>query len=130
MPRAWSLTLVLMGLAACADGAQVGQSAYPPAYLGIQTRLLHDDLVNVRVAVRGAESRQQVVDYTTCAAAQYALIRGFGFARHVRTSVDQDGAIARGDAVYTISPEVPPGVATIDAEVTVRDCGVRGIPTV
>jgi hypothetical protein len=72
----------------------------------------------------------QVADYAACAAAQYALIRGYGFARHVRTAVTQEGSIWRGDAVYTISPALPRGVATIDAEVTVRDCGARGIPTV
>jgi hypothetical protein len=124
------LALALTGLAACANSAQVGQMALPPAYLGIETRLLDGDLVNFRVAMRHAESRRLVEDYAACAAAQYALIRGYGFARHVRTTVEQDGAVARADAVYTISPALPAGVATIDAEVTVRDCGARGIPTV
>jgi hypothetical protein len=71
-----------------------------------------------------------VADYAACAAAQYALIRGFGFARHVRTNVDNQGGTWRGDAVYTISAALPEGLRTIDAEVTVRDCGARGIPTV
>lgn len=124
------LALVLMGLGACADGAQPGQHALPPAFLGIETRLLDGDLVNFRVAVRHAEDRRLVEDYAACAAAQYALIRGYGFARHVRTNVVQDGAVAKADAAYLISPALPRGVATIDAEVTVRDCGARGIPTV
>ena len=124
------LALALMGLGACADGAQTGQHALPPAFLGIETRLLDGDLVNFRVAARHAEERRLVEDYAACAAAQYALIRGYGFARHVRTNLDQDGAVARADAVYLISPALPRGVATIDAEVTVRDCGARGIPTV
>jgi len=68
--------------------------------------------------------------YARCAAAQYALIRGFGFARHVRTNVDQAGGIWRGDAVYTISSALPRGLKTIDAEVAVRDCGAQGIPTI
>jgi hypothetical protein len=58
------------------------------------------------------------------------LIRGFGFARHVRTNVDNQGGTWRGDAVYTVSAALPEGFRTIDAEVTVRDCGARGIPTV
>jgi hypothetical protein len=121
---------VVFGLAACADGAQVTQSAYPPAWLGIETRLLRDDLVGFRVAVRHADSQRLVEDYAACAAAQYALIRGHGFARHVRTQIAQDGAVTRADAVYTISAALPRGVALIDAETTVRDCGARGIPTV
>jgi hypothetical protein len=121
---------VVFGLAGCADGAQVTQSAYPPAWLGIETRLLRDDLVGFRVAVRHADSQRLVEDYAACAAAQYALIRGHGFARHVRTQIAQDGAVTRADAVYTISAALPRGVALIDAETTVRDCGARGIPTV
>lgn len=121
---------IVAGLAACADGAQVGQGALPPAWLGIETRLLDRDLVNFRVAVRHAESQRQVEDYAACAAAQFALIRGHGFARHVRTRIAQDGAVTRADAVYTTSASLPRGVALIDAETIVRDCGARGIPTV
>jgi hypothetical protein len=125
-----SAALMVSGLAACANGAQVGQGALPPAWLGIETRLLEGDLVAFRVAVRHAESQRQVEDYAACAAAQYALIRGHGFARHVRTRIAQEGAVTRADAVYTLSAALPRGVATIDAETTVRDCGARGIPTV
>jgi len=104
------IVLVLNGLAACANGAP-GDGALPPAWLGIETRLLDQDMVNFRVAVRHADGPRLIEDYAACAAAQYALIRGMGFARHVRTSLEQDGA-------------------TVDAETTVRDCGARGIPTV
>jgi hypothetical protein len=68
--------------------------------------------------------------YAECAAAQYALIRGYGFARHVRTNVDNQGSLWRADAVYTISPALPRGLSTIDAEVTVQNCAENGIPTV
>jgi hypothetical protein len=71
-----------------------------------------------------------VESYAECAAAQYALIRGYGFARHVRTNVNERGGIWRGDAVYTISPALPRGLRTIDAEVVVERCRERGIPTV
>jgi hypothetical protein len=117
------------GLAACADAAAVGRGAAGASYDGIETRMLDAELVNFRVVVRGGD-RETVTDYAACAAAQYALIRGYGFARHLRTSVAQEGSIWRGDAVYTISPALPRGAAAIDAEVTVRDCLRRGVPTV
>ena len=68
--------------------------------------------------------------YAECAAAQYTLIRGYGFARHVRTNVTQEAGLWRADAVYTISPALPRGLSTIDAEVTVSNCAETGIPTV
>jgi hypothetical protein len=105
-------------------------NAFSPSYQGIETILLDGDLVNFRVAMTGARDNADVDAYARCAAAQYALIRGFGFARHVRTTVAKDGEIWRGDAVYTISAALPMGLRTIDAEVTVRDCGSLGIPTI
>ena len=118
-------------LIGCGGGAdQASQASFSPSYKGIETILLDGDLVNFRVEMTGARGNQDVADYAACAAAQYALIRGFGFARHVRTNVDNQGGTWRGDAVYTISAALPEGLRTIDAEVTVRDCGARGIPTV
>ncbi len=118
-------------LIGCGGGAdQASQASFSPSYKGIETILLDGDLVNFRVEMTGALGNQDVADYAACAAAQYALIRGFGFARHVRTNVDNQGGNWRGDAVYTISAALPEGLRTIDAEVTVRDCGARGIPTV
>ena len=118
------------GLFACAGEAPKTDVAFHPGYNGIETILLDGDLVNFRVSMTGARSNSDVGDYAACAAAQYALIRGFGFARHVRTNVDKQGGTWRGDAVYTISAALPMGLKTIDAEVTVRDCGAQGIPTV
>ncbi|MFM7655738.1 MAG: hypothetical protein ACKO56_10185 [Paracoccaceae bacterium] len=118
-------------LIGCGGGAdQASQASFSPSYKGIETILLDGDLVYFRVEMTGALGNQDVADYAACAAAQYALIRGFGFARHVRTNVDNQGGNWRGDAVYTISAALPEGLRTIDAEVTVRDCGARGIPTV
>jgi hypothetical protein len=111
----------LAGLLACAPTAEeavVARADFTPDYGGIQTVLLDGDLVNFHVTMRGARDGND------------ALIRGFGFARHVRTSVAQTGGNWRGDAVYTISASLPKGSATIDAEVTVRDCGAQGIPTI
>jgi hypothetical protein len=126
----WSWSLLALGLTACAPTEAPEQATFSPAYLGIQTLLLDGDLVNFRVEMTGARNRADVDAYARCAAAQYALIRGYGFARHVRTNVDQTGGVWRGDAVYTISASLPKGLKTIDAEVTVRDCGAQGIPTI
>ena len=118
-------------LSACARDSEVAaRGRFSPAYLGIKTVLLDHDLVDFIVSMKGARSDADVDAYARCAAAQYALIRGYGFARHVRTNVAQEGGVWRGDAVYTVSAALPKGFKTIDAEVTVRDCGARGIPTV
>lgn len=118
-------------LSGCAENGAAGAGASASkSYLGIETILLEGDLVNFRVAMKGGRGVPDVEDYARCAAAQYALIRGYGFARHVRTNVRNAGGIWRGDAVYTISAALPEGLKTIDAEVTVRDCGAQGIPTV
>ena len=123
------LMLAAASLSACADQPVV-EAVFVPSYLGIETILLDGDLVNFRVAMAGARGTEDVDAYARCAAAQYSLIRGFGFARHVRTNVAQSGGTWRGDAVYTVSAALPRGLRTIDAEVTVRDCGAQGIPTV
>lgn len=99
-------------------------------YLGVETRMLDGDLVAFLVQVQGDGGEEAVSAYARCAAAQYTLIRGFGFARHVRTNVRNEGGVWLGDAVYTISPALPRGSQTIDAEVTVSDCAEQGIPTV
>ena len=66
-------------LAACETAPPAPDGA--PVYDCVETRLLDGDLVNFRVAMRNA-THDDVTDYAECAAAQYALIRGYGFARH------------------------------------------------
>lgn len=117
-------------MAACTPSDDPTQSYFAPEYLGIETRRLDDDLVSFLVRMEGARTNADVADYGKCAAAQYALIRGFGFARHVRTSVQEEGGVWAGDAVYTISAALPEGLQTIDAEVVVSECAEIGIPTV
>jgi hypothetical protein len=119
-----------MAATACAQTAQVSQGIMTPAYQGIETRLLDGDLVNFRVQMAGAKTPDKVTKYAQCAAAQYTLIRGYGFLRHVRTTTAEKGGLWSADAVYTISPSLPRGSKTIDAEVVVADCGAAGIPTV
>ncbi|MGR3758793.1 hypothetical protein ACUXV3_01465 [Roseobacteraceae bacterium NS-SX3] len=117
-------------LAACAMAPGSGSEAFAPEYKGVETSLLEGDLVQFHVSMTGARSGRDLDDYAECAAAQYALIRGYGFARHVRTKLKQEGGIQTADAVYTISPSLPRGLRTIDAEVVVADCEANGIPTV
>ncbi|PWK61076.1 hypothetical protein [Roseicyclus mahoneyensis] len=134
MTRGRSGLLALAGLCAVAactapEGPRPG-SMPPASYDGVQTRLLDDDLVNFRVQMTGVATRDDLDAYARCAAAQYALIRGFGFARHVRTNVQEQGGVWVADAVYTISPALPRGLQTLDAEVVAAACADQGIPTV
>jgi hypothetical protein len=137
-------TLALTGVAGC-EGLPGGVEASDPetavaaplrsapqdaVYRGVRTRLLDNDLVQFLVAIEGARDGFDAIAYARCAAAQYTLIRGYGFARHLRTNVHERGGIWQADAVYTVSPALPRGARTIDAEVTVAACTEQGIPTV
>ena len=115
---------------ACAPAPDRDEVPFDPAYRGIETRLLDGDLVQFLVEMRGARDALDVENYAECAAAQYALIRGYGFARHLRTNVDEEGGLWRADAIYTISPALPRGLMTIDAEVVASACAENGIPMV
>ncbi|WP_270729695.1 hypothetical protein [Shimia sp. Alg240-R146] len=132
-PHILALSVAALGLAACepqTDGSVARDVVFLPDYQGVDTRLLEGDLVNFHVAMRGARSETDVHRYAECAAAQYTLIRGFGFARHVRTTTNKSNEIWSGDAVYVISAALPKGLKTIDAEVIVADCEDNSIPTV
>lgn len=121
---------VLAGCGQAAPGESVPTAGPVLDYRGVQTRLLDGDLVNFRVAMAGARSDADVTAYAECAAAQYTLIRGYGFARHIRTEVTQNGGIWTADAVYTISPALPDGLRTLDAEVVTAACAENEIPMV
>ena len=101
-----------------------------PDYLGAVPIVLADDLVLIRAAMTNAQGDKNVQDYAECAAAEYALAKGYGFARHLRTKLNEEGGVWSADAVYTISPTLPDGIAKIDAEVTAAACEARGIPMV
>lgn len=125
-------------LAACVAGCAtvvppVGggpDGPFAPMYQGVETRLLDGDLVSFMVQMTGARDTADVDSYAECAAARYTLIRGYGFARHLRTTFAKEAGIWSADAVYTISPALPRGLKTIDAEVTVANCAELGIPMV
>ena len=123
----------VLALAACAPPSPdeaAAEAPFRPVYLGVETRLLEGDLVAFDVAMRGARDASDLADYADCAAAQYALIRGFGFARHVRTNLSERAGVSRADAVYTVTPERPPGLRIIDAAARVDECRARSIATV
>jgi len=115
---------LLAGLSACAS-TPAGK-----VYGGADPVGMGEDLYGFLVTMRGAADSTEVEDYVTCVVAGYTLEKNAGFARKVRVSVTQEGGVWSADAVYSISPALPRGIATIDAEVMAADCGERGIPTV
>lgn len=118
--------------AAVADGVAPALRGAPESavFHGIETRLIAPEMVQFIVSMAGARDAVDVMAYARCAAAQYTVIRGYGFARHLRTTVYERAGIWTADAVYTVSPALPRGARIIDAEVTVASCTELGIPTV
>lgn len=132
-PHIAALTLAAASLSACAmqdEGVARDGLNFEPTYQGVRTDLLDGELVNFHVEMLGARNGADVHAYAECAAAQYALIRGYGFARHVRTTIETQDEAWSGDAVYTVSAALPRGLKTIDAEVVVSSCEENRIPTV
>ncbi|MFN6952058.1 MAG: hypothetical protein ACK4NE_05650, partial [Albidovulum sp.] len=102
---------LLTALSACA-------AAPSRVYQAGDVMELGGDLVGFRVAVKGAEAASDAEEYATCVASAYALERQAGFVRKVRVYVKEEGGVWSADAVYSISPALPKGIRTIDAEVT------------
>jgi hypothetical protein len=96
----------------------------------VETHLLDDDLVKSRVRTRGGAPCADIDACACYAAAQSALILGFGGARHVRTNVQERGGVWAADAVYTMSSALPRGGQTLDAAGVATACADQGIPTV
>lgn len=126
-------------LAACqpasapADRTPPGAAPAPVSALrhdGVETRALGADIVNLTLRMSGPATGDDLIAYAECAAAGYALRQGYGFARHVRTNVQIEGSLRVADAIYTVSPTLPRGLQTIDAEVMASNCAEQGIPTV
>ena len=125
----WALLISTLALMAC-DEQIVSAEQLIPEYRGVETELLDGDLVRFNVAMTNALEPSNVSDYAECAAAGYTLVRGYGFARHVRTTVEEKSGVWMGDAVYTISPSLPDGIIKLDAEVVAANCREKGIPLV
>lgn len=121
----------LLFLAACAEETvPTDPDVFAPSYSPVVTTLLADDLVSFTVSMSGARGPGDLRDFTDCAAAQYAVIRGLGFARHVRTNLGEPGLVWGAEAAYTISRELPRGTQTLDAAATLEACRARGIATI
>lgn len=116
-------------LSACAERIVTAEQLIPE-YRGVETELLDGDLVRFRVQMTNALEPSNVSAYAECAAAGYTLVRGYGFARHIATRVDQESDLWLGEATYTISPSLPDGITKIDAEVVAANCREQGIPLV
>lgn len=124
------LTGSLAGLAACAATVpDATPEALRATYLSADAVGWKDDLVRVRVSLKGADAADAAAGFARCIAAGYAVKNNAGFVRQVRTLTDKEGGIWRADAVYSVTAALPQGVQTIDAEVTVDECAERAIPT-
>ncbi|MFW5655853.1 MAG: hypothetical protein ACOCYW_09475 [Roseicyclus sp.] len=116
-------------LAACQPVPQPGLDA-PLRHEGVETLALGENIVNLTLRMSGPATDEDLLAYADCAVAGYALRQGFGFARHVRTNTQNEGSLRVADAIYTVSPTLPRGLQTIDAEVMASNCAEQGIPTV
>lgn len=91
--------------------------------------IIDADVVGIYAEMQGAADRGEAAGYAQCLAVGYAIGKGYGFVRHIRTNIQEEAGIWRADALYSISAGVPDGIARIDAEVTAADCTERSIPT-
>ncbi len=132
MTYVFALLATIGLLTACAPTDQDVSKAPSGAleYINVDTRLMKPELVNMVVTMRNPHTPTDVLAYVECAAAQYTLIRGFGFAGRIQINVTEDEGIWAGNAIYTLSNAHPGGRHTIDAEVTVEDCTAHNIPMV
>lgn len=125
------LGTLAMALGACTPAEKVTEEPPPDAvYEGASIIRLDDGLISFSVAMRNAGDEAAVDAYGRCVAAQYALEHGYGFLRQVRTIVRKEGSEWFGDAIYLVSPSLPPGLRNVDAEVVVGRCAELGIPTI
>ena len=125
-----ALVLITMMPLAAYEPVVPTAEQFIPDYLGVETALLDQELVQFKVQMTNAISSEDVSNHAECAAAHNTPIRGWDFARHVRTNVNEEGGVWSADTVYTISPSLPRGSRTIDDEVVIAACVEKGIPTV
>ncbi|NNF72849.1 MAG: hypothetical protein HKO95_01670 [Rhodobacteraceae bacterium] len=115
-------------LTACTPPEPAAEGAL--GYEGGMASFLAGDLLQITVEMSGPATADDLRAYTDCAAADAAVFQGFGFARHVRTTVKEKGGLRRADAVYTVSSALPAGARTIDAATQAETCRELGIPRV
>ncbi|MEO0357262.1 MAG: hypothetical protein AAF386_03015, partial [Pseudomonadota bacterium] len=68
--RAGGIVMVLALTQACTQGMQTPANPFG-TYLGAETRLLADDLVNFQVKMTGNIGPDALTDYADCVAARY-----------------------------------------------------------
>ena len=124
MTRAVAISsLAVMGLGGCAE------QPTGPHFAVIDRLMIDDDLINILVETGGVTGPEMASDYADCVVAAYALENQLAFARPIRTQTTKTGGNWRADAVYSVSPALPKGPRTIDAEIAVQGCAELGIPT-
>ena len=129
----FALAAVAVALSACQPALppqDAPRTATPLRYESVETQPLGEGAVNLIVRMSGPATEDDLLAYADCAVAGYALRFGYGFARHVRTNMQIEGSLRVADAIYTVSPTLPRGLQTIDAEVMASTCAEQGIPTV
>jgi len=121
-----------MGALAITAGLAAGCAPAPvpgaPEYLGAVARLVTDDVMQAEVRYRGTPEEGQA--YALCVAALAATLRGDVWLRHLRTVSHVEAGTRRLDALYSLSPEPPEGVAPVRAANQVADCEADGVPVV
>jgi hypothetical protein len=116
------MLMLLALMAGCAEpDPAAGPAAVPPT-----ASFLTDDLLQVTLDFPPETEAEVVRGLTDCAAAEAVLLRGAGFARHVRTTVTEEAGISRADAIYTVSLTLPRGTFSIDAEAVATSCREQG----
>ena len=124
MARALAISgLATLGLTGCAPAPE------PQGFRVAEINRLDDELLGLVVETDIETQADQLRDYATCVAARYTLITGYGFTRHIRTNRSNSGGTYRADAVYSITPTLPAGSRTLDAEVIAQNCAELGIPS-
>lgn len=132
-----TISIAAAALAGCtapaggpATRAGASGEAGPPIYLGAAAERMSDTLVNLQLRMRGGNGAADMRRYADCVVSGVALQQGYGFARHVRTNLTDEAGIWLADAVYTLSPALPGGLRTLDADVVATTCREEGIPLV
>ena len=131
MAMSYALILAMTGVVlACDRTGDARMSAKSVEYMSTKAELIGDGLVKISASVKNVQSDHFFTQFATCAAALYALLCGFSFARLVTDSVSRDDDIRTATSVYSITARLPPGVRKLDAEVVAVNCAENGIPMV
>lgn len=93
-----------------------------------QTRMLAPGLAQITLIADTATDPEALRAAARCEAVRFGARQGYGFARHLRTTLDEMGGQRRVDAVYTVSSTPPDGLSIIDIATEIAACDENGIP--